>query len=46
MDAQVPRIVVVGGGAGGLNLITRPSRSLGRKGRADVILVDENLSHI
>lgn len=46
MDAQLPRIVVVGGGAGGLNLVTRLSRSLGRNGRADITLVDENLSHI
>jgi len=46
MNVQVPRIVVVGGGAGGLNLVTRLSRSLGRKGRADITLVDENLSHI
>ena len=46
MDAQVPRIVVVGGGAVGLNLVTRLSKSLGRKGRADITLVDENLSHI
>ncbi|KAG1649034.1 NADH dehydrogenase [Nymphon striatum] len=43
---QKPRIVVVGGGAGGLNLVTRLSRSLGRKGKADITLVDENLSHI
>ncbi|MEH6737930.1 MAG: NAD(P)/FAD-dependent oxidoreductase [Sulfitobacter sp.] len=41
-----PRIVVVGGGAGGLNLVTRLSKSLGRKQLADVTLVDENLSHI
>ncbi len=46
MNAQVPRIVVVGGGAGGLNLVARLSRSLGRKSRADITLVDENLSHI
>ncbi|WP_162933490.1 NAD(P)/FAD-dependent oxidoreductase [Sulfitobacter mediterraneus] len=46
METQIPRIVVVGGGAGGLNLVTRLSRSLGRKGRADITLVDENLSHI
>ena len=46
MDNQVPRIVVVGGGASGLNLVTRLSRKLGRKGLADITLVDENLTHI
>lgn len=46
METQIPRIVVVGGGVGGLNLVTRLCRSVGRKGRADITLVDENLSHI
>lgn len=46
MRSETPRIVVVGGGAGGLNLVTRLSRSLGRRGRADITLVDENLTHI
>jgi NADH dehydrogenase len=46
MNEALPKIVVVGGGAGGLNLVTRLSRSLGRKGKADITLVDENLSHI
>jgi len=40
------RIVIVGGGAGGLELATRLGRTLGRKGRAQVILVDANLTHI
>lgn len=44
--STIPRIVVVGGGAGGLNLVTRLSRSLGRNKQADITLVDENLSHI
>ena len=43
---HLPRIVVVGGGAGGLNLVTRLSKSLGWENMADVTLVDENLSHI
>ncbi|MGH1331785.1 MAG: NAD(P)/FAD-dependent oxidoreductase [Paracoccaceae bacterium] len=45
-DQPIPRIVIVGGGAGGLNLATRLSRSMGRKKLADIVLVDENLSHI
>ncbi len=43
---DLPRVVIVGGGAGGLNLTTRLSRTLGRKKLADITLVDENLSHI
>lgn len=40
------RIVVVGGGAGGLELVTRLGRKLGRRGRAEVTLVDANPTHI
>ncbi|WP_413615077.1 NAD(P)/FAD-dependent oxidoreductase [Halomonas cupida] len=41
-----PTIVVVGGGAGGLELVTRLGRKLGRKDKADIILVDRNSTHI
>ncbi len=41
-----PRIVVVGGGAGGLELATRLGRKLGRKGKARITLVDANMTHI
>lgn len=41
-----PRIVVIGGGAGGLQLVTRLARRLGRRGCAEITLVDETLSHI
>ena len=41
-----PRIVVVGGGAGGIGVATRLGRRLGRKGRAEVILVDMAESHV
>ena len=41
-----PRIVVVGGGAGGLPLVTLLGRKLGRGGRADVTLVDNNSFHV
>ncbi|RMF13155.1 MAG: NAD(P)/FAD-dependent oxidoreductase [Gammaproteobacteria bacterium] len=40
------RIVIVGGGAGGLELATRLGRKLGRKGRAEIHLVDLAPSHI
>ncbi|CAN7268705.1 NAD(P)/FAD-dependent oxidoreductase [Pseudoduganella sp. LjRoot289] len=38
-------IVIVGGGAGGLELATRLGDSMGRKGRARVILVDRSPTH-
>ena len=40
------QIVIVGGGAGGLELATRLGNSLGRKGKARIILVDKNRTHI
>ncbi|MGG5821031.1 NAD(P)/FAD-dependent oxidoreductase [Falsiroseomonas sp. HW251] len=40
------RIVVVGGGAGGLELATRLGDSLGRRGQARVTLVDRSRSHL
>lgn len=41
-----PRIVIVGGGAGGLELATRMGRKLGKKGQAEVTLVDKNRTHL
>ena len=38
-------IVIVGGGAGGLELATRLGDTMGRKGRARVILVDRSPTH-
>ncbi|ATJ81862.1 NAD(P)/FAD-dependent oxidoreductase [Halomonas beimenensis] len=43
---SIPRIVVVGGGAGGLELVTRLGRRLGKRGRAEIVLVDRNPTHI
>ena len=40
------RIVVVGGGAGGLELVTRLGDELGAPGRAKVTLVDRNRTHL
>jgi NADH dehydrogenase len=41
-----PRIVVVGGGAGGLELATRLGRKLGKRKRAEIVLVDRSATHI
>lgn len=40
------RIVIVGGGAGGLELATRLGKTLGKRGQAHITLVDANLTHI
>ncbi|MCO7513771.1 NAD(P)/FAD-dependent oxidoreductase [Pseudomonas guariconensis] len=40
------RIVIVGGGAGGLELATRLGKSLGKRKKAEITLVDANLTHI
>ncbi len=51
MSADTPdtpalhRIVIVGGGAGGLELATRLGRSLGRKGLAHVTLIEKARTH-
>jgi NADH:ubiquinone reductase (H+-translocating) len=44
--AAAHRIVVVGGGAGGLELATRLGDRLGRRGRAHVTLVDRSRTHL
>ena len=44
-DRRKTQIVVVGGGAGGLELVRRLGAKYGRK-HHDIILVDRNLSHI
>lgn len=40
------RIIIVGGGAGGLELATRLGKTLGKRGTASITLVDANLTHI
>ena len=40
------RIVIVGGGAGGLELATHLGDSLGRRGQADITLIDKNRTHV
>jgi NADH:ubiquinone reductase (H+-translocating) len=40
------RIVIVGGGAGGLELATRLGDTLGRRGAAHVVLIDRARTHV
>jgi NADH dehydrogenase len=40
------RILIVGGGAGGLELATKLGNKLGKRGRAAVTLVDRNRTHL
>nr|WP_086940385.1 NAD(P)/FAD-dependent oxidoreductase [Thaumasiovibrio occultus] len=40
------KIVIVGGGAGGLELATKFGRKFGKKGKAEVVLIDRNASHL
>jgi len=42
----IPRIIVVGGGAGGLELASKLGYHLGRKGLADVTLIDSKRTHL
>src|SRR4051795_12812077 len=46
MDTIPHRIVVVGGGAGGLELVTRLGRRLGKRRKAIVSLVDKSRTHL
>jgi len=45
-DSSPHHIVVVGGGAGGLELATKLGESLGKSGRARITLVDRSRTHI
>ena len=45
-DPLPHHIVIVGGGAGGLELATKLGDSLGKSGRAEVTLVDRSRTHI
>ncbi len=44
-SASLHRIVIVGGGAGGLELATRLGDKLGRKGLAHITLIEKSRSH-
>jgi NADH:ubiquinone reductase (H+-translocating) len=45
-QGDLHRVVVVGGGAGGLELATALGKKLGRRGRAAVTLIDQARSHV
>ena len=45
-STRIPRIVIVGGGAGGLELATRLGDTLGRRGQAEITLVERGRSHL
>jgi NADH dehydrogenase FAD-containing subunit len=50
LDADRPaprhRVVIVGGGAGGLELATRLGDTLGRRRQADITLIDCKRTHV
>ncbi|MFK8067091.1 MAG: NAD(P)/FAD-dependent oxidoreductase [Gammaproteobacteria bacterium] len=46
-DSSSPhKIIVVGGGAGGIELATRLGKKFGKKNKAEVMLIDSTLTHI
>lgn len=45
-NRNLHRIVVVGGGAGGLELVTGLGDALGRRGRAEIALVEKARTHL
>jgi NADH dehydrogenase len=45
-SSKLHRIVVVGGGAGGLELVTRLGDKLGRRKLAEVTLIDKSRTHL
>jgi NADH dehydrogenase len=45
-DGDLPHIIIVGGGAGGLELATRLGDKLGKKGKASISLVERARTHV
>ena len=45
-DSSLHQIVIVGGGAGGLELATRLGNKLGKKKKAEITLIDASLIHL
>jgi NADH dehydrogenase len=45
-SAELHQVVIVGGGAGGLELATRLGDCLGRKGKAEITLIDRTRTHV
>lgn len=44
--ASVHRVVIVGGGAGGVHLAALLGRTAGRAGAAEIVLIDRSLTHV
>jgi NADH:ubiquinone reductase (H+-translocating) len=45
-NKSLHHVVIVGGGAGGLELATKLGNSLGRKGKAMITLIDKSKTHV
>jgi NADH dehydrogenase len=45
-DSDLPHIIIVGGGAGGLELATRLGDKLGRKKKAKISLIERSRTHV
>ncbi len=45
-DKKLHHILIVGGGAGGLELATRLGDTLGKKKKAEITLIDSNRTHV
>jgi|TARA_B110000003_G_scaffold275903_1_gene319985 NADH:ubiquinone reductase (H+-translocating) len=46
LDIKLHKIVIVGGGAGGLELATKLGDSLGKKKKAEIFLIDAKKTHV
>jgi NADH dehydrogenase len=46
LDIKLHKIVIVGGGAGGLELATKLGDSLGKKEKAEIVLIDAKKTHV
>ncbi len=46
LQNTLPRIVIVGGGAGGIELATKLGNKLGKRKKAEITLVDLSLTHL
>jgi len=46
LEDHMKKIIIVGGGAGGLELATKLGHKLGRKKKAEIILIDKNRTHL
>ena len=46
VTSALPQILIVGGGAGGLELATRLGDKLGRRGKATIQLIDKTRAHL